>query len=68
MAKECTEPLNLASVQCRNCDEYGHMSKDCPKPRDRKSTLFCYYLGSSILLTTVQWRVSSAATASRWAI
>ncbi len=22
------------SGQCRNCDEYGHMNKDCPKPRD----------------------------------
>ena len=21
----------LANVQCRNCDEYGHFSRDCPK-------------------------------------
>lgn len=34
MARDCTEPRNIASVQCRNCDEFGHMSKDCPKPRD----------------------------------
>lgn len=34
MAKECTEPRNMANVQCRNCDEMGHESKQCPKPRD----------------------------------
>lgn len=31
MARDCTEERK---VQCRNCDEYGHMSKECPKPRD----------------------------------
>lgn len=36
MAKECTEPRNMANVQCRNCDEMGHESKGCPKPRDSK--------------------------------
>lgn len=34
MAKECTEPKNMDNVQCRNCDEFGHFSKECPKPRD----------------------------------
>ncbi|KAI0861567.1 hypothetical protein F4860DRAFT_475506 [Xylaria cubensis] len=24
----------MSKVQCRNCDEYGHGSRDCPKPRD----------------------------------
>jgi hypothetical protein len=37
MAKDCTEPRNMDAVQCRNCDEFGHFSKECPKPRDCKS-------------------------------
>jgi hypothetical protein len=41
MARDCTEPRNLANVQCRNCDEFGHMNKDCPKPRDSESSQFC---------------------------
>lgn len=36
MSRDCTEPRNMALVQCRNCDEFGHMNKDCPKPRDSK--------------------------------
>ncbi|KAI0521931.1 hypothetical protein F5B22DRAFT_510547 [Xylaria bambusicola] len=24
----------MSKVQCRNCDEYGHDSRGCPKPRD----------------------------------
>lgn len=24
----------MSKVQCRNCDEYGHESRGCPKPRD----------------------------------
>lgn len=24
----------MAKVQCRNCDEYGHTGRDCPKPTD----------------------------------
>ena len=38
MSRDCTEPRNMALVQCRNCDEFGHMNKDCPKPRDSKSS------------------------------
>lgn len=26
----------MSKVQCRNCDEYGHTGKECPKPRDCK--------------------------------
>jgi len=32
----------MANMQCRNCDEMGHVSKECPKPRDCES-LFCRY-------------------------
>lgn len=44
MARDCTEPRNLDKVQCRNCDEYGHMSKECPKPRDSKLCLSFQFL------------------------
>jgi len=47
MAKECTEPRK---VQCRNCDEFGHMSRECPKPRDSKS--FCSHSLNAYLLLT----------------
>lgn len=39
MAKECTQPRNMANVQCRNCDEMGHDSKGCSKPKDSKHPL-----------------------------
>jgi len=31
MAKDCTEERKW---QCRNCDEWGHKSRECPKPLD----------------------------------
>lgn len=31
MKSECT---NEKVIQCRNCDEIGHHSKECPRPRD----------------------------------
>lgn len=34
MAKECEKPKNPANSTCRNCDQVGHFSKDCPEPRD----------------------------------
>lgn len=37
MSKECEKPRNVENIQCRNCDEYGHTSRDCPKPRDCES-------------------------------
>lgn len=37
MAKECDKPRDMSKVQCRNCDDYGHTSRECPKPRDCKS-------------------------------
>ncbi|KAL2178151.1 uncharacterized protein P884DRAFT_133402 [Thermothelomyces heterothallicus CBS 202.75] len=64
MARDCTEERNLALVQCRNCDEFGHMSKDCPKPRDSEFSLT--RLSRERLLTLLQCRVSSATTVSRW--
>lgn len=64
MARDCTEPRNLDKVQCRNCDEFGHMSKECPKPRDSE---FRYDVLADYSLTPSQWRVSNATTASRWA-
>ncbi|KAI1290612.1 hypothetical protein F5Y03DRAFT_378121 [Xylaria venustula] len=24
----------MSKIQCRNCDEFGHDSRGCPKPRD----------------------------------
>lgn len=48
MARDCTEPRNMANVQCRNCDEFGHMNKECPKPRDSK---FCCLLPDDRMLT-----------------
>lgn len=66
MAKECTEPRNMANFQCRNCDEYGHGAKECPKPRDSKSHV-PKDRRKIIVLTCTQCRVSSARTARRWA-
>ena len=48
MAKECTEPRNMATVQCRNCDEYGHFSKECPKPRDSKDIPLTYTFRTAV--------------------
>lgn len=31
MSRECPEPKVF---RCRNCDEEGHQSRDCPKPKD----------------------------------
>merc|ERR1719483_1405613 len=28
------------SIQCRNCKEHGHMSRDCPEPMKRRCA-FC---------------------------
>lgn len=64
MARDCTEERNLALVQCRNCDEFGHMSKDCPKPRDSEISLD-HPLGEQ-LLRLLQCRVSNATTVSKW--
>ena len=36
MAKECTEPRNMDNVQCRNCDQMGHFSKECKERKDCK--------------------------------
>ncbi len=38
-------PRNPATMVCRNCDETGHMSKECPKPRDCKSLLTSIKIG-----------------------
>lgn len=29
-----SECPNERVMKCRNCDEIGHLSKECPKPRD----------------------------------
>lgn len=31
MSRECDKPRVM---KCRNCDEEGHASRECPKPRD----------------------------------
>lgn len=36
MAKDCDQPRNMDRVTCRNCEKTGHMSKECPEPRDCK--------------------------------
>ena len=33
MSKDCPNEKKLV---CRNCDEEGHLSRECPKPRDCK--------------------------------
>lgn len=53
MSKECTEPKNMDNVQCRNCDEMGHFSKECPKPPDCKLMSFLD-LSMTCLLTISQ--------------
>ncbi|KAI7528909.1 hypothetical protein KC331_g15500 [Hortaea werneckii] len=39
----------MAKVQCRNCDEYGHQSRECPKPTDwsRVECTNCHEKGHS---------------------
>lgn len=66
MAKECEKPRNVESIQCRNCDDYGHTSRDCPKPRDCK---FAQEIQLKVrwALTLLQTLVFSAKTARRWA-
>lgn len=56
MAKDCTEPKNMDNVQCRNCDEFGHFSKECPKPRDSELTtvMKCSQITNRILVTRVK--------------
>lgn len=31
MSKDCPEPR---VIRCRNCEEEGHLSRECPKPKD----------------------------------
>lgn len=38
----------MANMQCRNCDEMGHSSRECPKPRDY-SKVQCRNCGESKL-------------------
>lgn len=52
----------MAKVQCRNCDEFGHESRGCPKPRDSKSDIIWTKLTADV----TQWHVSSAPIAVRW--
>lgn len=33
MSHDCEKPRRM---QCRNCDEYGHSSRECPLPEDCK--------------------------------
>ena len=71
MSRDCPEPLNMAKMQCRNCDEFGHMSKDCDKPRNSRFSIplgFAPALCTGNDALTTQWNVSSAPTATRWAI
>ncbi|XP_046574066.1 zinc finger CCHC domain-containing protein 7-like [Haliotis rubra] len=34
-----------SSVKCLNCNEVGHLSKDCPRPKKSQICIFCGYTG-----------------------
>ena len=73
-AKECDQPRNPALMQCRNCDQMGHSSRECTAPKDwskvkcNVSLLFQHLLiHCSELLnrTAVRWVTQSSAASSQ---
>jgi hypothetical protein len=56
----------MAKVQCRNCDEFGHTGRECPKPTDwsRVECSNCHEKGHTFKRCTVP--VAEEADGGGW--